>query len=105
MPGMPWEAGAEFLPDELTAQIRRAIASKDWPTVWRLLPTDRYNVYIDEDAIGEFIGVRTRQPGDRIEPLGMAHEKKVKDIMVDRHIPRADVDACRFFLPGRAVSG
>ena len=33
--------------------------------------------------------VRTRRDGDRIQPLGMTHEKKIQDILVDKHIPRA----------------
>ncbi len=48
----------------------------------------------------QFIGVRTRQPGDRIQPLGMAHEKKVQDVMVDRHIPRAERARMPLFFAG-----
>ena len=40
--------------------------------------------------IDSVVQVRTRRPGDRIQPLGMAHEKKVQDVLVDKHIPRAD---------------
>ena len=32
--------------------------------------------------------MRTRRPGDRIQPFGMRGSKKVQDIMVDAKIPR-----------------
>jgi len=31
--------------------------------------------------------VRNRRPGDRFTPLGMSHEKKLKDFLIDRKIP------------------
>ncbi|MGH2481827.1 MAG: tRNA lysidine(34) synthetase TilS, partial [Ktedonobacteraceae bacterium] len=40
-------------------------------------------------ALGTQVHVRTRRPGDRIQPLGMLAEKKVQDILVDQHVPRA----------------
>src|SRR5207244_9837920 len=30
--------------------------------------------------------VRNRRAGDRFQPLGMAHEKKLKDVLIDRKI-------------------
>ena len=36
-------------------------------------------------AHGRFV-VRNRRPGDRFIPLGMAHEKKLKDFLIDRKI-------------------
>jgi tRNA(Ile)-lysidine synthase len=32
--------------------------------------------------------IRTRQPGDRFQPLGMSSTKKLQDFMVDEKIPR-----------------
>ena len=32
--------------------------------------------------------MRTRRPGDRIQPFGMRGSKKIQDIMVDAKIPR-----------------
>ena len=31
--------------------------------------------------------IRNRRPGDRFRPLGMPHEKKLKDFLIDRKIP------------------
>ena len=90
VPGTRWLAIAEPLPGELMKKVREALCSEDWAQVWRLLPTTRYSVYIDGDVAGSFLQVRTRRPGDRMQPLGMQHEKKVQDIFVDRHIARAE---------------
>jgi len=78
------------LPGELMGKVREALCSEDWEQVWRLLPATRYSVYIDGDVAGSFLQVRTRRPGDRLQPLGMQYEKKVQDIFVDRHIARAE---------------
>ena len=88
--GTPWIAAAEFVAEPLLQQARLALSRQDWPEVWRILPSNRYTVYIDGEHVSSFLQVRTRRPGDRIRPLGMAHEKKVQDILVNQHIPRAD---------------
>lgn len=90
VPGTRWLAMAEPLPGELMEKVRAALCSEDWAQVWRLLPATRYSVYIDGDVAGSFLQVRTWRPGDRLQPLGMQHEKKVQDIFVDRHIARAE---------------
>ena len=98
VPGTAFMAVAETLPVDLLATVREALAREDWPTVWRLLPPTRYTVYIDADRIGSSLTVRTRRAGDRIRPLGMAHEKKIKDMLIDRHIPRAERDRIPLFF-------
>ncbi len=88
--GTPWVASVEFVAGERLQEVRQALLREDWPEVWRLLPSTRHIVYIDGDRVGSFLWVRTRRPGDRIRPLGMAQEKKVQDVLVDAHIPRAE---------------
>ncbi len=88
--GTPWMASAEIVAGELLQEVRQALLREDWPEVWRLLPSTRHIVYIDGDRVGSFLWVRTRRPGDRIRPLGMAQEKKVQDVLVDAHIPRPE---------------
>src|SRR5205085_3189838 len=90
VPGTPWIATAEALSNELAEAVKHALRHEDWQEVWRLLPSTRHTVYVDRDVVGSCIWVRTRQPGDRIRLLGMAHEKKVQDVLVDKHIPRAE---------------
>jgi tRNA(Ile)-lysidine synthase len=45
--------------------------------------------YLDADAAGGELFVRTWRPGDRIRPLGMTHDKKVQDVFTDGKVPRA----------------
>lgn len=104
--GTAWVARAETLPDELLQQVRAALDHQDWATVWHLLPSTRYTVYADADKLIEdqvhhtflTLRVRTRRNGDRMRPLGMPYEKKVQDILVDKHIPRAERDQIPLFF-------
>jgi tRNA(Ile)-lysidine synthase len=81
----------------LLEQVYPALRSGEWATVWRLLPTNEYQVYVDADQLMDEtvngsqvqLYVRTRRSGDRMQPLGMTQEKKIQDILVDKHIPRA----------------
>lgn len=57
-----------------------------------LIPyTDNPNgnvAYLDLDRLAQPLRVRPRRPGDRFQPLGMAHPRKLQDVMVDLKIPR-----------------
>ncbi len=110
VPGTIWTAEAELVPDEITQGVRDALQRCDWNEVWRMLPSTRYAVYIDADSLQEAqasnvqLCVRTRRNGDRMRPLGMAHEKKIQDVLVDKHIPRAERDQIPiFFSSGHCV--
>jgi tRNA(Ile)-lysidine synthase len=86
VPGTGWMAVAEVVP------------AAEMEDVWRLLAATRYVVYVDADTIADSLTVRTRRPGDRMRPLGMKHEKKVQDILVDKHIVRAERDSLPLFF-------
>ncbi len=88
--GTPWCALVEELSGVLLAQVLRALQAERWDEVWRSLPVTRYAVYITADILEDRLRIRTRRPGDRIRPLGMAHEKKVQDVFIDAHIPREE---------------
>lgn len=104
--GTAWIATAEMLPDELLQPVHTALERQDWATVWHLLPSTGYTVYTDADKLISnqehhvlpMLRVRTRRNGDRIRPLGMADEKKVQDILVDKHIPRVERDQIPLFF-------
>ncbi len=98
VPGTSWVAVAEPQPTGLLHAVREALEREDWPAVWRLLPVNRNTVYVDAATIGPVLEVRTRRAGDRIRPLGMKQEKKVKDVFIDEHIPRAERDAIPLFF-------
>lgn len=95
IPGTSWTATAEIVNDE---EVYTALRSENWHAVWHLLTAQPYSVYADGNLIGDRLFIRTRRAGDRMQPLGMAYEKKVQDVLVDRHIPRAERDQIPLFF-------
>ena len=53
----------------------------------------RFEAWLDADAVGETLAVRSRRPGDRLRPLGLGGEKKLQDLLVDAKVAREDRDA------------
>lgn len=100
VPGTQWRAIAEIVPDDVTQAVSQAIKRDDWAQVWQLLPANQHTVYLDSDTFTAPLSVRTRRPGDRMRPLGMAHEKKVQDILVNAHIARAERDTIPLIFAG-----
>ena len=98
VPGTAWIARAEMLADDLQERVKEALRREDWAQVWHLLPASRYVVYIDAASAGSVLQVRTRRPGDRLQPLGMLHEKKVQDVLVDKRIARPVRDSIPLFF-------
>jgi len=49
-------------------------------------------VVLDAGAATGGLFVRTRRPGDRVRPVGLAGRKKLQDLFVDRGVPRAERD-------------
>ncbi len=47
-----------------------------------------WTAYLDRSVLGVQGQVRTRQPGDRFQPLGMAGDKKLQDFFTDARVPR-----------------
>jgi tRNA(Ile)-lysidine synthase len=45
-------------------------------------------VWLDAAAVGDALWVRTRRPGDRFQPLGCPHPRKLKAFLIDAKIPR-----------------
>ena len=53
------------------------------------LSNNLLSAYFDIDKTGTELTVRTRQPGDRFQPLGMSQPKKINEFMIDSKIPQA----------------
>jgi len=51
--------------------------------------TGKYKAYFDLNKTGDKLLVRTRQPGDRFQPLGLNQPKKLGEFMIDAKIPSA----------------
>jgi tRNA(Ile)-lysidine synthase len=50
---------------------------------------DEYTAYFDLDRTGNKMAIRSRQRGDRFQPLGMREPKKVGEFMINAKIPSA----------------
>jgi tRNA(Ile)-lysidine synthase len=98
MPGTNWMARAELLAGDMIGQVLEALHREDWQQVWQLLPSNRFVVYVDAASVGKELIVHSRRPGDRMQPLGMAGEKKIQDILVDAHVPRMERDTIPLFF-------
>jgi len=49
-------------------------------------------VEIEAEGLGPELVVRSRQPGDRIRPVGLGGQKKLQDLLVDRKVIRQERD-------------
>ncbi len=98
--GTPWTVYAETLPEETVDTVRALVQRRKWQQVWQMLPATNDIVYLDAGYVGSPLHVRTRRPGDTMRPLGMAHEKKIQDILVNKHIPRQQRDMLPLFFNG-----
>jgi tRNA(Ile)-lysidine synthase len=70
-----------------------------WRVEAEILPTeaagptdDPYEAFLDLDAIGSSLTVRSRRAGDRLRPLGLGGEKKLQDLLVDAKVPQDQRD-------------
>lgn len=59
----------------------------------RATASDPLNATLDSAAVRGGLVVRSRQPGDRLRPLGLRGQKKLQDILVDAKVPREERDA------------
>ena len=55
-------------------------------------PASANEAYLDEDALPKDSVVRTRRTGDRFWPLGAPGTKKLKDVLIDKKVPREKRD-------------
>ena len=53
-----------------------------------LPPGGVWTAWLDRESLGGRVHVRTRRPGDRFQPLGMAQAKKLQDFFTDSRVPR-----------------
>jgi tRNA(Ile)-lysidine synthase len=61
---------------------------EDWRG-FRSLPEDLWSAVVDADVASEALVVRTPIAGDRVRLCGMEGRRKVSDVFMDRHVPRA----------------
>jgi tRNA(Ile)-lysidine synthase len=56
---------------------------------------------VADAVVGPDLFVRTRRPGDRLEPLGLGGHKKLQDLFVDRKVPRLERDGIPLVVDGQ----
>jgi len=92
------EATARAIPETLlTLPGRTKVAG--WRIEAETLPAeaaepaaDPYEAFLDLDAVGSTLSVRSRRPGDRLRPVGLGGEKKLQDLLVDAKVPQDQRD-------------
>jgi tRNA(Ile)-lysidine synthase len=68
-----------------------------------LHPENMHRAIFDRDALKGTRMLRSRRPGDRFQPLGMAGHKKVKDLLIEKKAPRRLRDRLPLVLVGGEV--
>jgi len=63
-------------------------------------PSGRIAV-VDSSAAGRQLRVRSRKPGDRFRPLGLAGTKKLQDFFIDRKVARCERDNVPLVVDGQ----
>ncbi|HLI27907.1 MAG TPA: tRNA lysidine(34) synthetase TilS [Chloroflexota bacterium] len=66
--------------------LRAEYAPPPPPDRWRAVAP--FEGWLDAAAVRLPLRVRFRRPGDRFQPLGMAHAKRLQDFLVDSRVPR-----------------
>jgi len=81
---VPMEGGIAI--PELEACLITSLVPRAAPEErsWR---SDDMCAFFDRDTLTGSLRVRTREPGDRIQPFGMKGHKKVKNLLIDRKFP------------------
>ncbi|TNJ62535.1 tRNA lysidine(34) synthetase TilS [Paenibacillus hemerocallicola] len=82
--------GLLLLPEAGTELESRLIEAEESSAVppWGE-PNGHLEACFDYDLLHFPLTVRSRQPGDRMEPLGLKGTKKVKDMFIDKKVPPA----------------
>jgi tRNA(Ile)-lysidine synthase len=84
--------GDTALPDGEWLLRTRVLGWEALTPDWASNP-DPWQAFLDADAAGTRLWLRTRRPGDRFEPLGMGgHTVKLADFLTNQKVPRAARD-------------
>ena len=81
----PLTVNGSTVVEEVGLEFRAEVVERPPDEVLR---EDGLTAYIDLDSVRGSLVVRSRLPGDRIRPFGMEGTRKVKDVLIDKKIPR-----------------
>jgi tRNA(Ile)-lysidine synthase len=65
---------------------------------------DGLTAYFDAASLKKGIWVRTRQPGDRFQPLGMNVEKRLQNFFIDSKVPGDWRDRVPLLMSGQHIA-
>jgi len=74
------------------------------PLPAQVMPDDRLVAWLRPEVVTQGLTVSSCRSGDRLQPRGMAGEKKVQDLMVDARVPSAERDAVPIVRAGGRVA-
>ncbi|MCU0574535.1 MAG: tRNA lysidine(34) synthetase TilS [Syntrophobacteraceae bacterium] len=89
VPGEPWiiEGPGVWSRGSLSLKLQiREVKDMDPPYPWTSM--EKHKASMDAEKICWPLCLRSRQPGDRFQPLGISGHKKLQDFFVDLKIPR-----------------
>lgn len=100
---LPWPAADTESTREIPGWrvTQRLIAAGEiapWPG------SDSLTAYLNLAALGRDGWIRSRRPGDRFQPLGMAGFKKLQDFFTDARIPRHRRDGIPLLVTERGIA-
>lgn len=79
--------------------IETSLLSADEPQQ----PPARWSAYFDFDRLALPLRIRSRRPGDRLQPLGMQGTKKLQDLLTDARVPRGERDGVPLIVAGEQI--
>ena len=91
----PWSVSAAFAEGAEPHEAARPRRLADGPP---------YAARLDAASVGTSAWLRARVPGERFQPMGMSHTKKLQDFMVDEKIPREWRDRVPLLVTPRGVA-
>ena len=108
----PLSLGSSTIIEELNVTIYTEILTTVlawWEDATVLQPRDAWRqegtwwVDMDYGSVEMPLLVRSRQPGDRLQPLGMEGSKKLQDLFVDEKIPKHLRDKVPCIVDGQGI--
>ncbi len=90
-----WRVTIGFSPPDNSITVSRGLAEWDGQA---------WSSPLAADPLGRQLTVRTRRPGDRFQPMGMDHDKKLQDFFTDQHVPRAWRDRVPLLVAPRGIA-
>ena len=82
----------------------RLVLSRRPVEPWMLSGSPRCAALALPLAEGDNVTVRNRRPGDRIHPLGADGSRKLKELLIDRRVPRRDRDRLPLICVGERIA-